>query len=205
MEIVSYGCQDNIIDGDLLQEIYMLQPEGFIVTVKETKVCKLRKTLHDLKQALRAWYTNFDSYLWQQGLHRSNADYKLYYLIENGRLLLLVLYVNDLLITGNHTLKIEWLKTQLQSEFEMTDLREMSSYLMNEFHYLKQGIFMSQLNYTEQLLEEFQMLTCNSCCILMDDKQKLKEMNAAPVDVTLYCDIVVNYYISPIPDQTSVL
>lgn len=116
------------------------------------------------------------------------------------------LYVNDLLITGNHTLKIEWLKTRLQSEFEMTDLREMSSYLKNEFHYLKQGIFMSQLNYTEQLLEKFQMLTCNSCCILMDDKQKLlNEMNAAPVDVTLYYDIVVNYYISPILDQTSVL
>jgi len=65
---------------------------------------------------------------------------------------------------------------------------------------------MSQLNYTEQLLEESQTLTCNSCCILMDSKQKLlNEMNAAPVDVTLCCDIVVTYYISPIPNQTSVL
>ena len=63
------------LNGELKEEIYMTQPEGFIHRGKEDLVCKLNKSLYGLKQAPRSWYEKIDSYLVSTGFKRMNSDH----------------------------------------------------------------------------------------------------------------------------------
>ena len=85
----------------------MSQPPCPLVPGKEEYVYRLFKALYGLKQAPRAWNEKMDQYLKQQGFIRSHADSNLYYKSEGGRLCVLVLYVDDLIITGNDLQLVE--------------------------------------------------------------------------------------------------
>ena len=89
---------------------------------RESHVCRLKKALYGLKQAPRAWYSRIDTYLRQLGFQKSDADPNLYYIVVGEDPLILVLYVNDLFITGAERL-IEGCKKDLASEFEMKDIK----------------------------------------------------------------------------------
>jgi hypothetical protein len=91
------------------------------VSERESHVCLLRKTLYGLKQAPRAWYSRIDRYLLQMGFEKSDADPNLYYIIRGEDMLILILYVDDLFITGVEDLIAEC-KLGLASEFEMSDI-----------------------------------------------------------------------------------
>jgi hypothetical protein len=90
-------------------------------------VCKLRRALYGLKQAPRAWYSRIDSYLREMGFQRSVADPNLYFLARKNPLIL-VLYVDDLFLTGDEQL-IADCKVNLVAEFEMKDLGLMHYFL----------------------------------------------------------------------------
>ena len=91
-------------------------------------MCWLKKTLYGLKQAPRDWYSRIDSYLQQLGFEKSEADPNLYYLVEGEDQIILVLYVDDLFITGEERL-ITRCKKGLASEFEMKDIGLMHYFL----------------------------------------------------------------------------
>ena len=116
------------LNGIIEEEVYIEQPEGFIVHEKDSRLCKLKKALYGLKQAPRAWYGRIDGYLVNLGFTKSDADPNLYYKIMDDEPLILVVYVDDLFLTGNEKL-IGWCKKKLASEFEMTDLRLMHYFL----------------------------------------------------------------------------
>ncbi len=105
-----------------LHEVFMPQPEGFSSPGNERKVCCLLKGLYGLKQAPRAWYSKIDTYFKSQGLYRSNAYHNLYFFHENEKFVMLILYVDDLLLIGNHSEKIVWLMEQLLLASKMTNL-----------------------------------------------------------------------------------
>ena len=86
------------------QEVNIEEPEGFVVHGKESHVCKLKKALYGLKQAPRAWYGQIDGFLVSLGFTKSDADPNLYYKVVNNEPLILVLYVDDLCLTGNEKL-----------------------------------------------------------------------------------------------------
>ena len=109
------------LNGFIQEEVYIEQPEGFEVHGKETHVCRLKKALYGLKQAPRAWYSRIDTYLQQLGFRKSEADPNLYFIVVGEEPLILVLYVDDLVITGAERL-IEGCKRDLASEFEMKDI-----------------------------------------------------------------------------------
>lgn len=96
----------------------MEQPQGFEEHDKKTHVCRLKKTLYGLKQAPRTWYAHIDNYLMKLGFTRSNANPNLYYKIDQGTPLILVLYVDDLFLIGGEPLILQC-KRELASEFEM--------------------------------------------------------------------------------------
>jgi len=88
------------LNGVIEEEVYIEQPQGFVIYGRESHVCKLKKALYGLKQAPRAWYAKIDSYLMSLGFTKSDADPNLYYKVEDGFPVILVLYVDDLFLTG---------------------------------------------------------------------------------------------------------
>ena len=87
------------LHGAIKEEVYVEQPLGFEVQDRDTHVCRL-KALYGLKQAPRAWYERIDSYLMTPGFTRSNVDLNLYFKVDREKTLILVLYVDDLFVTG---------------------------------------------------------------------------------------------------------
>ena len=83
-------------------------------------MCRLKRALYGLKQALRAWYTRIDSYFIELGFTKSEADANLYQIVVEGKLLIIVLYVDDLILMGDEQLTHSC-KADLAKEFEMKD------------------------------------------------------------------------------------
>ena len=92
------------LHGSIKEEVYVEQPEGFEIYDRKSHVCRLKKALYGLKQAPRAWYERIDSYLMKLGFTRSEADPNLYFKVEDDKPLILVLYVDDLFLTGENPL-----------------------------------------------------------------------------------------------------
>ncbi|GAA0155218.1 transmembrane signal receptor [Lithospermum erythrorhizon] len=105
------------------KDIYMEQPEGFEIKGKEHLVCKLEKSLYDLKQAPRQWYKKFNSFMGEHGFTRTSIDHcVLTKELTNGKFIILLLYNDDMLIVGKDLGAINELKRQLKKAFEMKDL-----------------------------------------------------------------------------------
>jgi hypothetical protein len=90
------------LHGDLEEEIFMKQPEGYAVKGKKELVCKLKKSLYGLKQSPRMWYQKFDTYMLGLGFTRSKEDHCVYSKLIGDHLIYFVLYVDDMLLIGNN-------------------------------------------------------------------------------------------------------
>ena len=110
------------LHGDLEEDIYMHQPQGYAVPGKEEMVCKLKKRLYGLKQAPRQWYIKFDRFMCNTGYKRCHADHCCYFKIFDNCYIILLLCVDDMLVAGSNIHEINNLKKQLSQEFEMKDL-----------------------------------------------------------------------------------
>ena len=110
------------LHGDLEEDIYMTQPEGFEVSGKENLVCKLHKSLYGLKQAPRQWYKKFNEFMSNSGFKRCDMDHYCYVKKYTNSYVILVVYVDDMLIAGSSMAEINRLKQQLLKNFEMKDL-----------------------------------------------------------------------------------
>jgi len=116
------------LNGLIEEEVYIEQPEGFETFDRESHVCRLKRALYGLKQASRAWYTRIDNYFTGLGFTKSEADANLYHIVVEGKLLIIVLYVDDLILTGDEQL-IRSCKEDLAREFEMKDMGLMHYFL----------------------------------------------------------------------------
>jgi hypothetical protein len=92
------------LNGEIKEEVYIEQPQGFELHSRDTHVCRLKKSMYGLKQAPRAWYARIDNYLIRLGFSKSHADPNLYYKVMNNAPVILLLYVNDLFLTGEESL-----------------------------------------------------------------------------------------------------
>jgi hypothetical protein len=116
------------LNGEIEEEVYIEQPNGFVIHEKESHVCRLKKAMYELKKSPRAWYENIDGYLMSLGFSKSFFDPNLYYNIIGDECLILVLYVDKLFLTGSKSLTVKC-KRALSSEFEMKDLGMMHYFL----------------------------------------------------------------------------
>ncbi|KAE8730100.1 hypothetical protein F3Y22_tig00003041pilonHSYRG00846 [Hibiscus syriacus] len=110
------------LHGDLEEEIYMRQLEGFIEAGKKNLVCTLKKSLYGLKQAPRQWYKKFDSFMGSNGFTRCQEDHCCYIKWFNNSFIILLLYVDDMLVAGSNMQEIIHLKQKLSKQFAMKDL-----------------------------------------------------------------------------------
>eukprot|EP00253_Pinus_taeda_P032513 PITA_32513 len=127
------------LHGDLHEEIYMEQPIGFIQT-DSSLACRLKKSLYGLKQAPRAWYAKMDSFLLESGFSRCYSDNTVYTMKVGNSLIILVLYVDDLILTGSDPNLINHVKSSLKKKFEMTDLGHLHYFLGLQVLQSKEGI-----------------------------------------------------------------
>ena len=121
------------LNGLLEEEVYVTQPPGFENKEGGDLVFKLNKALYGLKQAPRAWNKRIDGFLLKIGFEKCKVEYGVYVKEENGDIIILCLYVDDLLITSSNEVVIQTVKKQLQQEFDMIDLGVMSYFLGIEF------------------------------------------------------------------------
>ena len=136
------------LNGDLKEDVYMFQLEGFSVKGKEQKVCKLMKSLYGLKQAPRAWYEKLTEHLLNLNYKHFDLDDATLFVKKVVRsVVYLVVYVDDLMITGNNDEYISSIKKELKKVFDMTDLGLLHYYLGIEVDKKPQHIFISQKKY----------------------------------------------------------
>ncbi|MCO5573717.1 hypothetical protein L7F22_027491 [Adiantum nelumboides] len=103
------------MNGDIFEEVYVTQPRGFVKKRQEDKVCKCHKALYGLKQSPRAWYEKADTHLVKRSFCNSSTESTLYVKRESDVLLIVVLYVDDLLITGPNEGHIAEFKADLNA------------------------------------------------------------------------------------------
>ena len=127
------------LNGVVEEEVYVEQPLSFETHDRESHVCILKKSLYSLKQPLRTWYDRIDSFLSSLGFTKIKADSNLYCKVEDGNLVILLLYLDDLFITGMDGL-IADTKRKLAAEFEMNDLGMMHYFLGMEVWQSTDGI-----------------------------------------------------------------
>eukprot|EP00253_Pinus_taeda_P016276 PITA_16276 len=126
------------LHGDLHEEIYMEQPFGFIQT-DCSLVCRLKKSLYGLKRAPWAWYAKMDSFLLDSGFSRCYSDNTIYTKKVGKSLIILVLYVDDLILTGSDPNLINHVNFSLKRKFEMTDLGHLHYFLGLQVLQSKEG------------------------------------------------------------------
>jgi len=127
----------------------------------EHKVYKLQKTLYGLRQAPRAWNKHIDSMLLMQGFHKCSVEYDIYVRETNQKLLIVCLYVDDLIVTGDEEAEIEEFKESMKVVFEMTDLGIIHYFLGLEVVHTQSGILLHQNKYILEVLKKFNMADCN--------------------------------------------
>jgi histone deacetylase 1/2 len=145
------------LQGSLSETVFMAQPPGFIDSDHPNHVCKLHKAIYGLKQAPRAWYHELRSFLLAAGFTNSHSDTSLFTRATGNNLLYLLVYVDDIIFTGNNADFVSQFVTRLAQRFSLKDLGNLSYFLGVEVVPHPSGILLSQRRYIQELLARTHM------------------------------------------------
>lgn len=190
-KLYQMDVKTTFLNGKIEEEVYIEQPEGFVIHNRDSHVCKLKKALYGLKQAPRAWYKRIDQYLLSLGFLKNDVDPNLYFKVCDDKVLILVLYVDDLFLIGNDDLIVKC--KELASKFEMKDLGLLYYFLGLEIWQRPNEIILSQGKYAIDILKRFDMLECKSMVTPMEINLKKLHDDAANsdlVDPTMYRQLI---------------
>ncbi|TYK11079.1 Beta-galactosidase [Cucumis melo var. makuwa] len=179
------------LNGDLVEEVYMSPPPGFEAQFGQ-EVCKLQKSLYGLKQSPRAWFDRFTTFVKSQGYSQGHSDHTLFTKAsKTGKIAILIVYVDDIVLTGDDQTEISQLKQRMGDEFEIKDLGNLKYFLGMEVARSKEGISVSQRKYTLDLLTETGMLGCRPADTPIEFNCKLGNSDdQVPVDKEQYQRLV---------------
>lgn len=159
-KIKQLDVQNAFLHGDLKETVFMVQPPGFEDKEKPEYVCRLKKAIYGLKQTPRAWFDKFSNFLLRFGFQCRFQDPSFFVYHQGTDLIYLLLYVDDMLLTGNNSALIDELLHNLNSEFRMKDMGEVHYFLGIQVHHTDSGLFMNQSKYAHELLEVAGMIDC---------------------------------------------
>ena len=140
--IRQFDVKNAFLHGDLTEEVYMQLPVGYSLSPPST-VYRLRKSLYGLKQLPRMWFGRFSAVMKAEGYAQSNGDSSLFYPHSPSGVSILVVYVDDILITGSDAAEAGRLSAALAQEFEIKALGPLRYFLGLEVAYTSRGIFVS--------------------------------------------------------------
>jgi hypothetical protein len=160
------------------EEVYIKQPEGFETFDRDSHVCRLKRALYGMKQAPCAWYTRIDIYFIGLGFTKSEVDANLYQIVVEGKLLIIVLYVDDLILTGDE-------------ELMMKDLGLLHYFLGLEIWQRCGELFVSQGKYAREILCKFHMEGCKPMDTPLPGNWRKEDATSGEVvDATFYRQLV---------------
>ena len=181
------------LNGNLDEEVYMAQPEGFEVKGKEHLVCRLKRSLYGLKQAPRCWNATLNNQLIKMGFVQTDSD-PCVYVSSEGEFFIIAVYVDDILLAGKSNKRMTEVKQALSSQFEVKDLGELH-YLLGitvKQDHVNQSIWIGQPAYTTSILEKFGMKDAKSIATPVNTGLKLTRATEEDdlADERLYQQIV---------------
>lgn len=150
----------------------MKNPQGF-EKPNDNRVCKLKKSIYGLKQALRNWYQKFTTSIQSYGFKQSKVDHSLFLFKEGGVFVATLIYVDDVILVGDNLDKIHATKQFLDDQFSIKDLGPLKFFLGVEVARTKQLMVLSPRKYTLDNLEETGMMGCRLSTFPMEQNLKL--------------------------------
>nr|GEV14362.1 copia protein [Tanacetum cinerariifolium] len=191
------------LHGTLKEDVYVCQPKGFIDADHPSHVFKLKKALYRLKQALRALYNEFSTFLLHNQFFKGSTDPTLFIRRSVDDIFVVQVYVDDIIFGSTHPRYTQLFFVLMKSLFEMSMMGEMMFFLGLQDNQSPCGIFINQSNYVLEILKEYGMESCDPVVTPMEIKDKLDlDQNGNPVDATKYHSMIgaLMYLTSSRPD-----
>lgn len=163
------------LNADLEENVYVTQPEGFIIQGKEENVYKLKKVLYGLKQSLGAQYSKIGTFLRQNGSERSENELTFYVKKHGKSILIVCLYVDYINHMSSSFFLIDEFKAYMKNKFEMTNLGLLHYFLCLEVNQVEDGLLVSQRKYATDLLKIINMLNCKVAATPLNLNEKLQQ------------------------------
>ncbi|KAG7578844.1 Zinc finger CCHC-type [Arabidopsis thaliana x Arabidopsis arenosa] len=177
-EVHQMDVHNAFLHGDLHEEVYMKIPQGFS-SPNETRVCRLRKSLYGLKQAPRCWFAKLVESLLKYGFSQTKSDYSLFVYSKKGITLRILVYVDDLIISGNSQEEIKTFKNYLSTCFHMKDLGFLKYFLGIEVARNSSGFYLCQRKYATEIVVEAGLLGCKPAGSPVDQNHRLSLASGA--------------------------
>ena len=167
------------LNGNLLEDVYMTQPVGFVYPKYPNRVCKLQRSIYGLKQASRSLNLHFDEVVKEFGFMKNEDEPCVYKKVSGSAIIFLVLYVDDILLIGNDIPTLQSVKSWLGKCFSMKDLGE-TAYILGIKIYRDRSqwlLGLSQSGYIDKVLKRFSMQDSKRGC------QCLMELSSVSLNV----------------------
>ncbi|GJQ98415.1 putative ribonuclease H-like domain-containing protein [Tanacetum coccineum] len=177
--------------GQIEEEVYVCQPPGFEDPDHPDKVYKVVKALYGLHQAPRAWYDTLATYLLSNGFQRGQIDQTLFIKSQQGHILLVQIYVDDIIFGSTKKELCEEFEKLMKDKFQMSSMGELTFFLGLQVQQRKKGIFISQDKYVHEILKKFNYTDVKSASTPTDlEKPLVKDADADDVDEHLYRSMI---------------
>lgn len=160
------------LHGELVEEVYMQVRLGLSIENPQL-VCHLQRSLYGLKQASRQWFTKLSNFLISHGFQQSHSDHSLFLRFTGSITTVLLVYVDDIILTGNNITEIQGITTLLDQTFKIKDLGNLKFFLGHEIAHTSEGIHLCQCKYTMDILSDSDMLGCRPNSTPIDYSTKL--------------------------------
>jgi hypothetical protein len=186
--------QNAFLYGVLEEEVFMSQPPGYEDPAFPNHVCKLDKAIYGLKQAPRAWYSRLSTKLLQLGFEMSKGDTSLFIYAKGKVTIFLLIYVDDIIVTGSSSEVVTSLLSDLRSDFALKDLGDLHYFLGIEVKKVKDGgILLTQMKYVADILAKVGMSKCKKVGTPLPMSEQYSAYIGTPLDIkedTRYRSIV---------------
>ncbi|KAJ0754654.1 putative RNA-directed DNA polymerase [Helianthus annuus] len=190
LEVHQMDVKTAFLNGDLEEEIYMEQPEGFSAPGNKGKVCKLVKSLYGLKQAPKQWHQKFDHVMIDNGFKINECDKCVYFKDTPRGYVILCLYVDDMLIIGSDDKMINSTKDMLKGRFDMKYMGLADVILGVKINRTQNGLVLSQSHYVDKILGKFNSDDTSIARSPIDNTQRLRMNRGESVSQLEYSRII---------------
>nr|GEW39729.1 retrovirus-related Pol polyprotein from transposon TNT 1-94 [Tanacetum cinerariifolium] len=203
MTIYQMDVKTAFLNGELKEEVYVSQSEGFVDPDHPTHVYRLKKALNGLKQAPQAWYDTLSIFLLDNDFSKGVVDPTLFTRKTGKHILLVQIYVDDIIFSSTDSQACEMFSNEMSLKFQMSMTGQMSFFLGLQVSQSPRGIFINQSKFALEILKKLRMDSCDSVDTPMVDRLKLDEdLLWISVDQTYFRSMVgsLMYLTASIPD-----